>query len=99
MSKRHHELAEQQNDDKQPEGLQEQPRPAYDKHRPPVEEVDRHPEAHLRGSVIVKSEDEVTFQNGVATVKDAQHPLDDTLRHLQLHDREYARTRRHELKD
>lgn len=99
MSKRHHELVEQQDKDRQPEGLQEQPRPAYDKHRPPIDLKPKHPEAHPRETMIVKYDDEVTFQNGAATVKDAEHPLDDQVRHDQLRDRNYARSRRHELRD
>jgi hypothetical protein len=71
----------------------------HEKPKPAAEVVDRHPEVHRRESVIVKFDDEVSFQNGVATVKDAEHPLDDTLRHMQLHDKATPRTRRHELKD
>jgi hypothetical protein len=73
--------------------------PQAPREKPAAEVVDRHPEVHRRESVIVKFDDEVSFQNGVATVKDAEHPLDDTLRHMQLHDKATPRTRRHELKD
>ncbi len=101
MSKRHHDIAQQQDDNMQPEGLPAAPQPGHDKHRPPVELVDKHPEAHRRETLIVAYDDEVTFQGGAATVKDAEHPMDELLRYQQLRDRNppSRRSRRHEMQD
>jgi hypothetical protein len=99
MSKRHHELVEQQEPDRRPVGLQEDPQPAIDKHRPPLSDQPSHPMRTRPAGLTTVFDDEVTLQEGSATVRDPAHPLDVALRAQQLQRPGRKASRRNEMRD